>query len=190
MATQPTNSQASRGEIRVAVARLLVSLGIDLNDSDFVDTDRRVTDYLLEHFPDKDEDPPRSTTFPTDYHGIVSLVDLEVDSICPHHLLPVKYTISLAYIPKGQAIGLSKLARLAQWAGKRAVLQENLTSWLANILQTALETEDVAVVISGCHSCMSIRGVMQDHHRTITSEVRGAFEKDAKTREEWMELRR
>lgn len=110
---------------------------------------------------------------------MVMVRDIEIFSYCEHHLaLMYDMKVSVAYIPKGKVIGLSKIARIADMVGKRLQLQERIGSDIADIMQEILESEDVAVVIEGTHSCMSARGIKKGTATTKTYTLRGAFKED------------
>lgn len=110
---------------------------------------------------------------------MVLVKDIEIFSYCEHHLaLMYDMKVSVAYIPKGKVIGLSKIARIADMVGKRLQLQERIGSDIAEILQEVLESEDVAVIIEGTHSCMTARGIKKSSATTKTYTLRGAFSED------------
>lgn len=167
--------------VRLAVADLLNALGVNLSDPNYVDTPDRYARWVLEHFPDRSssiEDELRgleSKTFPTRYHGMVTQTGITVNGLCPHHLLPVTYDVAVGYIPKDKAIGLSKLARIAHSILSPAGLQEDGTVLIAEVFSLLLDVEDVAVVVRGVHSCMTVRGIREHDSETTTSEMRGVF---------------
>jgi GTP cyclohydrolase I len=178
-----------------AVGELLRALRVNLQDENFVETPRRVAKYLLEHFLDPIEredvyEEVQEATFPTDADSMVLVSDIRVYGMCPHHLLPVIYRVALAYIPSGRAIGLSKLARLAELCLCQPVLQESGTVFLADTLQSVLRTDHVGVVVEGQHMCMVVRGVKKEKARTITSAVRGIFRENPEARGEFLALLR
>lgn len=110
---------------------------------------------------------------------MVMVKDIEIFSYCEHHLaLMYDMKVTVAYIPRGKVIGLSKIARIADMVGKRLQLQERIGSDIAEILQEILESEDVAVVIEGTHSCMTARGIKKGAASTRTYTLRGAFKGD------------
>lgn len=110
---------------------------------------------------------------------MVLVKDIEIFSYCEHHLaLMYDMKVSVAYIPKGKVIGLSKIARIADMVGKRLQLQERIGSDIAEILQEVLESEDVAVIIEGTHSCMTARGIKKSSATTKTYTFRGVFSED------------
>lgn len=110
---------------------------------------------------------------------IVFVRDIDVFSYCEHHMaLMYDMKVSVAYIPNGRVIGLSKIARIAEMAAKRLQLQERIGADIAEIVQLATGTEDVAVLIEGCHSCMTARGIKKPGARTVTQTLRGRFLSD------------
>jgi GTP cyclohydrolase I len=114
--------------------------------------------------------------------------DIDLYSMCEHHMLPFFGKAHVAYIPDGRIVGLSKLARLVDLYGRRLQVQERLTDQVADAMQCILEPRGVGVVIEAYHLCMMMRGVEKQHSRTITSAVRGVFREDQKTRDEFLRL--
>lgn len=115
-----------------------------------------------------------------DKKDIVLVRDIPIFSYCEHHIaLMYDMSVSVAYIPKGKVLGLSKIARICDMASKRLQLQERIGSDIAEIMCEAAETEDVAVIIHGTHSCMSARGIKKDAASTVTTTFRGRFETDS-----------
>ena len=117
----------------------------------------------------------------TDRYGdMVVVKDIDIFSYCEHHLaLMYDMKVTVAYVPNGKVIGLSKIARIADMVAKRLQLQERIGSDIAEIMCEAAETEDVAVIIHGTHSCMSARGIKKDAASTVTTTFRGRFETDS-----------
>lgn len=114
-----------------------------------------------------------------DHHDLVLVRDIDVFSYCEHHVaLMYDMKVSVGYLPRGKVIGLSKIARIADMAARRLQLQERLGRDIAEIISMVTGSEDVAVVISGCHSCMTARGIQKPGTRTITETYRGKFETD------------
>ena len=114
-----------------------------------------------------------------DHHDLVLVRDIDVFSYCEHHMaLMYDMKVSVGYLPRGRVIGLSKIARIADMAARRLQLQERLGRDIAEIISMVTGSEDVAVVISGCHSCMTARGIQKPGTRTITETYRGKFETD------------
>ncbi len=113
------------------------------------------------------------------HHDLVLVRDIDVFSYCEHHMaLMYDMKVSVGYLPKGKVIGLSKIARIADMAARRLQLQERLGRDIAEIISMVTGSEDVAVVISGCHSCMTARGIQKPGTRTVTETYRGKFETD------------
>lgn len=127
-------------------------------------------------------------TFPARYDEMVISKHNSAFGVCPHHLLPVIYRISVAYIPQTKVLGISKLSRIAVRLARRPVLQEDLTHQLATILHERLESRGAAAYIEGLHMCMAARGAGKHEARVVTSAVRGAFRDQQATREEFLKL--
>ena len=128
--------------------------------------------------------------FDVSYDEMVIVRDIEVYSLCEHHMLPFFGRAHVAYIPNGKVLGLSKIPRLVEMFARRLQVQERLTQEIASILQDVLKPKGVAVVVEAIHLCMMMRGVSQQNASAITSSLRGEFESDPKTRSEFMELLR
>jgi GTP cyclohydrolase I len=131
-----------------------------------------------------------TTTFEADHEELVLVRDIEVMSMCEHHLLPFFGKAHIGYIPgsDGRITGLSKLARLVEVYARRPQVQERLTSQIADLLSEQLKPRGVIVVIECEHLCMAMRGIQKGGSRTVTSAVRGLLRDDAKTRSEAMAL--
>jgi GTP cyclohydrolase I len=170
----------------------LGQLGYDVRDENFSETARRAAKALHELVADQKKvkqqiDTLLSRTFPAKYTEMVISKHNTAFGVCPHHLLPVVYRISLAYIPTAKVLGLSKLSRLARLVARGPRLQEDLTHELADILHLQLQSQGSAVYIEGLHMCMAARGVGAHEARLVTSGVRGVFLEMA-TREEFIKL--
>jgi GTP cyclohydrolase I len=126
--------------------------------------------------------------FDITYDEMVIVKDIEVYSICEHHLLPFFGRAHVAYLPNGRVLGLSKIPRLVEMFARRLQVQERLTVEIAEALEQTLEPKGVAVVVEAIHLCMMMRGVSQQNAFAVTSSLRGAFRADPKTRAEFMEL--
>jgi GTP cyclohydrolase I len=125
----------------------------------------------------------------TEKHESMILVrDIELYSMCEHHMLPFFGRAHIAYIPNGHIVGLSKLARLVDVFARRLQVQERLTDQIASTMQCTLKPLGVGVVIEAYHLCMMMRGVEKQNSRTVTSAVQGSFRDDARTREEFLRL--
>jgi len=130
------------------------------------------------------------TSFEADHEEMVLVRDIEVMSMCEHHLLPFKGVAHIGYIPgpNGRITGLSKLARLVEVYARRPQVQERLTSQIADLLMQKLDARGAIVVLECEHLCMEMRGIRKVGARTVTSAVRGAYQTDAKVRAEAMAL--
>jgi len=126
--------------------------------------------------------------FEVDYDEMVIVKDIDFYSLCEHHLLPFFGRVHVAYIPNGKVVGLSKIPRVAEMFAKRLQVQERLTMQIAETLETVLQPKGVAVVIESIHLCMMMRGIESPNASAITSSIRGEFERDSKTRSEFMDL--
>lgn len=166
---------------------ILVALGDDPDREGLRETPQRVAKMYEEVFAGMNytnEEIARmfDKTFEEadpDHHDLVLVKDIDVFSYCEHHMaLMYDMKVSVGYLPQGKVIGLSKIARIADMAARRLQLQERLGRDIAEIISMVTGSEDVAVVISGCHSCMTARGIQKPGTKTITETYRGKFETD------------
>ncbi len=170
----------------------IARLGYDTSDGNFSGTAKRAAKGLHELIHDQKKVKHEiaellAKTFPAKYTEMVISKGNITFGVCPHHLLPVIYRISMAYIPTEKVLGLSKLSRLARLMSRGPRLQEDLTHELADILHEQLSSQGSAVYIEGLHMCMASRGVGAHEARLVTSGVRGVFLELA-TREEFIKL--
>lgn len=168
-------------------------LGFPIDDDNFKGTAARAAKGLHELIHDQKQvraeiDALLAKTFPAKYSEMVISKHNTCFGVCPHHLLPVIYRISLAYIPTKKVLGLSKLSRLARLIARGPRLQEDLTHELAEIMHKDLQSQGSAVYIEGLHMCMAARGVGAHEARLVTSGVRGVFLDNQSTREEFIKL--
>ncbi|HET9982691.1 MAG TPA: GTP cyclohydrolase I FolE [Longimicrobiales bacterium] len=126
--------------------------------------------------------------FEEDHRNMVLVKDIEMYSLCEHHMLPFFGKVHVAYIPNGRIVGLSKVARLVEVFARRLQVQERLTEQIAQAMEDVLKPAGVGVIIESQHLCMMMRGVEKQNSRMVTSAVRGAFRDDPKTREEFLRL--
>ena len=130
----------------------------------------------------------KSAIFTEDYQQMVLVKDIEIYSLCEHHLVPIVGKAHVAYIPNGKIVGLSKITRVVDAYARRLQVQERLTKQIKDCIQNTLNPLGVAVVIEAQHLCMSMRGVQKQNSVTTTSDFTGAFLKNKSTREEFMHL--
>ena len=176
--------------IKDAVRTILEAVGEDPDRAGLKETPRRVAGMYAEMFAGLGVDPGRhlEVTFPEEYDEMVLVRDIPFTSMCEHHLLPFTGVAHVAYVPKGEVTGLSKLARVVEEVARRPQVQERMTQTIADLIEEKLSTQGVAIVVSAEHSCMSIRGIRKPGSRTITSALRGIFKSELSTRAEFMSL--
>jgi GTP cyclohydrolase I len=183
----PTLTSASFEEL---THEILVRLGEDPNREGLVRTPQRYAKALQDLTRGYREDPEqilKGALFNVDYDEMVIVKDIEMFSLCEHHLLPFFGKVHIAYIPKGRVIGLSKVARLVEIFARRLQVQERLTVQIAEMIQKAAQPLGVGVVIEARHLCMMMRGVEKQHSATVTSSMLGAF-RAQQTRQEFLSL--
>jgi len=184
---QTTLTSASLEEL---TRELLVRLGEDPTREGLLRTPERYAkayQYLTKGY---NEDPAavlKDALFTVDYDEMVIVKDIEMFSLCEHHLLPFFGKVHIAYIPKGKVLGLSKLPRLVEVFARRLQVQERLTVEIAESIQHAILPMGVGVVIEARHLCMMMRGVEKQHSATVTSSMLGAF-RAQQTRQEFLSL--
>jgi GTP cyclohydrolase I len=184
-------------EVEAAYGRILASLGAlgypISTDDNFRETPARAAKALLDLVKPLAEieaelDELLARTFPARYDEMVISKHNICFGMCPHHLLPVIYRVSVAYLPGPRVLGISKLSRLVHLLARRPVLQEDLTHELATILCERLETRGSAAYVEGLHLCMAARGIESHEARVVTSAVRGLFREQPATRQEFLDL--
>lgn len=170
------------------VEMILEALGLDwTNDENLKDTPERVFRAYLEFNKGRIEKPEALKTFPTTYKGIVFINPITAIGLCPHHLLPIYYEITFAYIPKKTAVGLSKIPRIIKHICAQPLIQEELTREIVKYFNRTLHPTGIAIVISGIHGCIKYRG-LKENAAVKTSELSGAFYNRTKTRNEFYAL--
>ncbi len=184
------NDEEKRVRIEKSIREILTTLGMDLTDDSLQGTPKRVAKaFVNEIFSGLNPaNKPRLSTFDNNYKYGEMLVEknITVYSTCEHHLLPIVGRAHVAYISKGQVIGLSKMNRIVDYFAKRPQVQERLTMQVVQALQEVLGTQDVACVIDAKHLCVNSRGVRDIESSTVTSEFGGKF-KDRDVRREFLD---
>ena len=187
------SSDLSGASFEDLVAEMIRRLGDDPDREGMKRTPERVAEsmeFLTRGYGMKPDDEINGALFEETYRNMVLVKDIEMYSLCEHHLLPFFGRVHVAYIPNGKIIGLSKTARLVEMFARRFQVQERLTDQIAEALWDLMEPEGVGVVIEAQHLCMMMRGVQKQNTFAITSSLRGVFSDDPKTRSEFMELMR
>jgi GTP cyclohydrolase I len=178
--------------VEAAVRELLLAVGEDPDREGLIRTPARVARAWREQFAGLYADPEEvlTTVFDEGHEEMVLVKDIEMASMCEHHLTPFHGVAHVGYIPneKGQITGLSKLARLVDMYARRPQVQERMTSQIADALVRKLEPRGVIVIIEAEHLCMALRGVRKPGSRTVTSAVRGLFQSQTSTRSEALSL--
>jgi len=178
-------------KIEKAVRNILEAIGENPQRKDLLETPRRVAEMYEELFAGIKQDPEKELEVVLDqrHDEIILLKGVSLHSICEHHFLPFIGKVHIAYIPKdGRVTGLSKLARVVDILSRRPQVQERLTTQIAEIIMSKLKPKGCMVVIEAEHLCMSCRGIKKPGALTITSVVRGIFQKNEKTRAETLAL--
>lgn len=178
-------------EIAVHVKEILRLLGEDPEREGLLKTPERVAkslQYLTQGYIQDGELIIKQALFDEEYQQMVLVKDIELYSMCEHHMLPFIGKAHVAYIPNGTITGLSKVARVVNTYARRLQVQERLTVQIRDCIQNSLHPLGVAVVIEAMHTCMKIRGVEKSNAVTTTSAFSGAFLRDARTRNEFLNL--
>jgi len=173
------------------VAEQLRRLGLNLDDPGLIGTPRRVVEslqWLTRGYRTTVDEAIGNGVFAESHDNMILVRDIELYSLCEHHMLPFFGKAHVAYISNGRLLGLSKVARIVEVFARRLQVQERLTDQIADAIQDALEPDGVGVVIEADHLCMMMRGVEKQNSRTITSAVRGRFRTDQRTRDEFLRL--
>ncbi len=184
----PTLTSASFEDL---VREMLVRLGEDADREGLLRTPNRVHrafEFLTKGYREDPEALLKKALFTVTYDEMVIVKDIEMFSLCEHHMLPFFGKVHVAYIPKGRVIGLSKLPRLVEIFSRRLQIQERLTTQVAETIQKAIEPQGVGVVIEARHLCMMMRGVEKQHSAAVTSSMLGCFRDEQETRTEFLSL--
>ena len=177
--------------LEALVRSLLTEIGEDPTRAGLVHTPARVANsyrFLLSGYHQRLEKLINGAIFEEPYSEMVVVRDIEVYSLCEHHLLPFFGKAHVAYVPDGRILGLSKIPRVVDMYARRLQVQERLTTEIADAIQLALEPQGVGVVIEATHLCMSMRGVEKQNSSAVTSSLTGCFRDDDKSRNEFLSL--
>ena len=170
---------------------ILLEMGENPDREGLLKTPERVKEmyqYLTKGYREDPRKLINDAIYEQAYDEMIVVKEIEVYSLCEHHLLPFFGKAHVAYIPNGKIIGLSKVARLVDMFARRLQVQERMTVEIAQIIQETLQPKGVGVVVEAKHLCMQMRGVEKQNSVAVTSEMIGRFRSDSKTREEFMDL--
>jgi GTP cyclohydrolase IA len=184
----PTLTSASFEEL---VKEMLVRLGEDPQREGLLRTPERVKkafEFLTRGYNEEPESMLKKALFTVTYDEMVIVKDVEMFSLCEHHMLPFFGKVHVAYIPNGKVIGLSKIPRLIEMFSRRLQIQERLTTQIAETIQKVIQPQGVGVVIEARHLCMMMRGVEKQHSAAVTSSMLGCFRDEQETRTEFLSL--
>jgi len=173
------------------VREILVRLGEDPAREGLLRTPERVHhafEFLTKGYQQDPDTMLKNALFTVSYDEMVIVKDVEVFSLCEHHMLPFFGKVHVAYIPNGKVIGLSKIPRLIEIFSRRLQIQERLTTQIAETIQKAIQPQGVGVVIEARHLCMMMRGVEKQHSSAVTSSMLGCFRDEQETRTEFLSL--
>ena len=173
------------------VAEMIRRLGDDPEREGMRRTPERVAEamaFLTKGYAEKPEAVLSDALFAESHRNMVVVKDIEIYSLCEHHLLPFFGKAHVAYVPNGRIVGLSKLARLVEVFARRFQVQEKMTAQIAGCIQRALAPRGVGVVVEGAHECMTTRGIHKRGVSMVTSKMLGSFRDDARTRAEFLQF--
>jgi GTP cyclohydrolase IA len=178
-------------ELRLLIRRQLEILGEDPERDGLLRTPERVEKslrWLTRGHGMSVEEAIGDAIFDENHHNLVLVKDIEMYSLCEHHMLPFFGKVHIGYIPNGRIVGLSKLPRVVEVFARRLQVQERMTEQIASALMDVLKPHGVGVVVEAAHLCMMMRGVEKQNSKTITSAMKGVFLDDLRTREEFLRL--
>lgn len=189
--TYQSGSDLSGVDFEDLVAEMIRRCGDTPDREGMMKTPERVTKamaFLTKGYGESSEAVVGDATFSENHKSMVLVKDIELYSLCEHHMLPFFGKAHVAYIPNGNVIGLSKVARLVEVYARRFQVQERLTEQVAQAVWETIKPQGVAVVVEAYHLCMMMRGVQKQNSKTLTSAMRGIFLEDHRTRDEFMRM--
>jgi GTP cyclohydrolase IA len=189
LSTEPTTVTGATFED--LVREMIVRLGEDPDREGLARTPERVHrayEHLVKGYKEDPDVMLKEALFTVNYDEMVIVKDVEMFSLCEHHMLPFFGKVHVAYIPNGKVIGLSKIPRLIEIFSRRLQIQERLTTQIAETIQSAIHPQGVGVVIEARHLCMMMRGVEKQHSAAVTSSMLGCFRDEQETRSEFLSL--
>lgn len=184
----PTVTSASVEEL---MREFIVRLGEDPEREGLQRTPERVKkayEFLTKGYNEDPDAMLNKALFTVTYDEMVIVKDVEMFSLCEHHMLPFIGKVHVAYIPNGKVIGLSKIPRLIEMFSRRLQIQERLTTQIAETIQRVIQPQGVGVVVEARHLCMMMRGVEKQHSQAVTSSMLGCFREEEETRQEFLSL--
>ena len=187
----PSSAPTTRAPFEALVREMLAQLGEDPAREGLKHTPARVTaslSWLTRGYHMSVADVIGDALYSERHENLVCVRDIEIYSLCEHHLLPFFGRAHVAYLPNGRLVGLSKIPRVIEVFARRLQVQERLTDQVADALMEVLDPRGVGVVIEAYHLCMMMRGVEKQNSKTVTSALRGALLQDARTRDEFLRL--
>ena len=185
-----SNTQVNK-EFEELIRRELELLGEDPEREGLLKTPQRVANslaFLTEGYSSSAEEVVGKGIFKEEHDNMIMVRDIELYSLCEHHMLPFFGKVHVAYIPNGKVIGLSKIPRLIEIFSRRLQIQERLTTQIAETIQKVIQPQGVGVVIEARHLCMMMRGVEKQHSQAVTSSMLGCFREEQETRTEFLSL--
>jgi GTP cyclohydrolase I len=191
MKTTTEPSTVTSASFEELVHEMLVRLGENPQREGLKLTPERVhksLQFLTRGYTEDAEALLKGALFTVTYDEMVIVKDIEMFSLCEHHMLPFFGKVHVAYIPNGKVIGLSKVPRLVELFSRRLQIQERLTTQIAETIQQVIEPQGVGVVVEARHLCMMMRGVEKQHSEAVTSSMLGCFREEQETRQEFLSL--
>lgn len=173
------------------VRKIIQELGEDPDRVGLEKTPKRVEKalkFLTQGYSQNLDEVINGAIYPVDHNEMILVKDIELYSMCEHHILPFSGKVHVAYIPDGKVIGLSKIARVVDLFARRLQMQERLTNQIANGLNDKIKPKAIGVIVEAEHFCIMMRGAEKQHSKMVTSAMRGRFLSDQKSREEFLNL--